>query len=59
MLDITSAPDFKCDLAPLATKDDRNEATPLNLQVSRLTRRCGVDAGMAETLAPMVFGGAR
>jgi hypothetical protein len=33
-----------------------SKATPLNLQVSRLTRRCGVDAGMAETLAPIVFG---
>jgi hypothetical protein len=35
-----------------------SESNPslLILQVSRLTRRCGVDAGMAETLAPMVFG---
>ena len=28
----------------------------INLQVSRLIQRCGVAAGMAETLAPMVFG---
>jgi hypothetical protein len=31
-------------------------ALQLQLQVIRLTRRCGVNAGMAETLAPMVFG---
>jgi hypothetical protein len=31
-------------------------ALQLQLQVIRLTRRCGIDAGMAETLAPMVFG---
>lgn len=31
-------------------------ALQLQLQVIRLTRRCGVDAGLAETLAPMVFG---
>jgi hypothetical protein len=37
---------------------DKSEyiALQLQLQVIRLTRRCGVDAGMAETLAPMVFG---
>jgi hypothetical protein len=37
---------------------DRSEyiALQLQLQVIRLTRRCGVDADMAETLAPMVFG---
>jgi hypothetical protein len=32
------------------------KATQLQLQVIRLTRRCGVDSGMAQTLAPMVFG---
>jgi hypothetical protein len=32
------------------------KALQLQLQVIRLTRRCGVDAGMAETLAPIVFG---
>ena len=31
-------------------------ALQLQLQVIRLTRRCGVDACLAETLAPMVFG---
>jgi hypothetical protein len=31
-------------------------ALQLQLQVIRLTRRCGVGADMAETLAPMVFG---
>jgi hypothetical protein len=31
-------------------------ALQLQLQVIRLTRRCGINAGMAETLAPMVFG---
>ena len=31
-------------------------ALQLQLQVIRLTRRCGIDAGKAETLAPMVFG---
>jgi hypothetical protein len=37
---------------------DKSEyiALQLQLQVIRLTRHCGVDAGMAETLAPMVFG---
>lgn len=37
---------------------DKSEYTALQLklQVIRLTRRCGVEAGMAETLAPMVFG---
>jgi hypothetical protein len=30
--------------------------TQLQLQVIRLTRRCAINAGMAETLAPMVFG---
>ncbi len=30
--------------------------SPLNLQVSRLTRLCGLNSGMAEVLAPMVFG---
>jgi len=37
---------------------DKSEyiAHQLQLQVIRLTRRCGVSAGMAETLAPMVFG---
>jgi hypothetical protein len=36
---------------------DKSEyrALQLQLQVIRLTRRCGVNAGMAETLAPMVF----
>ena len=33
-----------------------NTELAIRLQVARLTRRCGVDAGMAETLAPMVFG---
>jgi hypothetical protein len=32
------------------------KALQLQLQVIQLTRRCGVGAGMAETLAPMVFG---
>ncbi len=31
-------------------------ALELQLQVSMLVRRVGVDAGMATTLAPMVFG---
>jgi hypothetical protein len=31
-------------------------ALQLQLQVSVLVRRVGVDAGMAMTLAPMVFG---
>ncbi len=31
-------------------------ALQLQLQVFRLTRRCGVDVGMAQTLAPLVFG---
>ena len=37
---------------------DKSEYTALQLQlqVNRLTCRCGVTAGMAETLAPMVFG---
>lgn len=28
----------------------------LNLQVSRLTRRCAISTAMAETLAPLAFG---
>jgi hypothetical protein len=28
----------------------------LNLQVSRLTRRCAISVAMAETLAPLAFG---
>ena len=37
---------------------DKSEyiALQLQLQVSMLVRRVGVDAGMATTLAPMVFG---
>ena len=31
-------------------------ATQLQLQVIRLTRRFAINDGMAETLAPMVFG---
>jgi hypothetical protein len=31
-------------------------ALQIQLQVIRLTRCCAVNAGMAETLAPMVFG---
>jgi hypothetical protein len=30
--------------------------TKLQLQVTRLTCHCAINAGMAETLAPMVFG---
>ena len=32
------------------------KASLLNLQVARLTAACGVNADMAATLAPMVFG---
>jgi hypothetical protein len=32
------------------------KATQLQLQVIRLTRRCAINSGMAETLAPIVFG---
>jgi hypothetical protein len=32
------------------------KATELQLQVIRLTRRCAINAGTAQTLAPLVFG---
>jgi hypothetical protein len=30
---------------------------PIILQVSALTRRCAISAAMAETIAPLAFGG--
>jgi hypothetical protein len=39
--------------------DNQDLALPaINLQVSRLIQRCAISAAMAETLAPLVFGGA-
>jgi hypothetical protein len=43
------------DLAGASIASDNSYST-LAPQVFRLTRHCGVAAGMAETLAPMVFG---
>jgi hypothetical protein len=43
------------DLAGASITSDNSHSIRV-LQVIRLTRRCGVDAGMAEILAPMVFG---
>lgn len=42
----------------LQDNSDTNE-TAINLQVSRLIQRCAISAAMAETLAPLVFQGAR
>jgi hypothetical protein len=40
----------------LCTDNAESIALQLHLQVSMLVRRVGVDAGIATTLAPMVFG---
>ena len=45
----------KNDLADASIASENSHLT-LALQVFGLTRLCGISAGMAETLAPMVFG---